>query len=154
MRSLFRGCLIILAGIGVLTVYLLLTTVIGPDFLGSRDLGGGLYLTYGRNETKIIVLDKSSDGASGFNVIPSYANYTDANDNITEEVVKEKHNKRFVIVRTRSYPDITYKYYIVTKDYDPKMVDTGIIINRYTNEFTDSMTFIKACEARGITLRF
>lgn len=149
-----------------------------PQLWGSHSLGNCLYLLDGDDNYRGIIVFTEKERLSGNTsyggapIIP----FPDIeyNDSIGEDyVVKTSYNKNWIIVQTQFYRTKDYRYYIISKDFDPekmfekyKMTNEDSLANKsYKTNFdafigrnirvySDSTEFAAACKKDNIKLHF
>ena len=126
-----------------------------PEFMGSSNLGNGLYLLEW-DGGPIVVKGTNIHGKicyGGEYIIPAYNCRYDSVGNINEYIIKEKHNDKFILVKDTVLTPAGYKYYLIEKNF-PTGCSTEIIKNKYIVTFSDSIQFFNYVHSRNVDIEW
>lgn len=144
-----------------------------PELNGTYDLGKNLYLVNWRKNEYYLVCANAKDmyGKTCYGGIPIIPNQDSLNIE-KEIIINEKHNEDWVIIRTILLNSKKYKYYIISKDYNPETIFDKYLVNEqdslneeqgFTNfdiilkknlwQSTTYSDFIKECNKKYIDLK-
>lgn len=147
----------IISGLFVVAIFFVIflysTDWLWPEFNGSYDLGKNIYMIDWDGGGKVIVKGTSISGKTcygGTCLIPTYENQYDSLGNLTEYVIEAKSDNNWITARTKIRGSGRSKFYILDKRRITELTDEDEIIDKYTTVYTDSMTFIKACNKKHL----
>lgn len=149
-----------------------------PEWWGSHSLGKGLYQMDGDGDCRGVIVFTEKEQLTGNTsyggvpIIPfSDIEYNDSTGN--DYVVKTSYNENWIIVQTQFYMTKKYRYYIISKDFDPEKLfekykmtkedsiagksyktNYNVFIDRNIRAYSDSTEFAAACKKDNIELHF
>lgn len=147
-----------------------------PEWNGCYPLGKSLYRINWDGGDMIFFTDKrelcGNTSYGGTRIIPfSDIEYNDSTG--YDYIIKASYNKNWIIVQTQFYRTKNYRYYIISKDFDPEKMfekykmtkedsiagksyktNYDVFIDRNIRVYSDSTEFAAACKKDNIELHF
>ena len=159
-------------------IFLFIAQYIYPEIWGSHSLGNDIYLLDGdgANRGVIVFTDKEdlcgNTSYGGSTIIPLRdIGYNDSTG--YDYVVNTSYDENWIIVQTQYYGTQNYRYYIISKDFDPEKMfgkykmtnkdslagksyktNYDVFIDRNIRVFSDSTEFAAVCKEDKIKLNF
>ena len=129
-----------------------ITSWVKPEWHGSYNLGGGIYMKVWDGNTTHLLEGSSFDGRActgGMSIIPSH-NKGYLSDSVCS-IIDAKHDDRWIVSEAVSEQSNKY-YFIIDKSFKADSVPISYIYGTYLLGYTDSLEFAKACKNKNIPL--
>ena len=147
------SCLLVVFGI----LFMYSCEWVWQEAWGSYDLGNGIYMMEWEGGGRVIVKGTNVEGRSCFGgsyLIPTYESRYDSTGNFAEYVIDAKFDNNWIIAKTGNYINGENKYYIVDKSFDLEKTSEEDIVKNFIFDYSDSLTFAKACHVKGIKIKW